>query len=84
MTIAFSLPCGNTKPNPADLGFSTVIWEKSEDSAGNDNCGEFGAIGDLVAMRDSKRPSQTPLVFTRDEIATMISGAKKGNFDHLA
>ncbi|MFJ1823399.1 DUF397 domain-containing protein [Streptomyces sp. NPDC088178] len=74
----------NTKPNPADLDFSAVTWEKSEFSGGNDNCVEFGAIGGLIAMRDSKRPGQTPLVFTRDEIAAMIAGAKKGNFDHLA
>jgi Domain of unknown function (DUF397) len=71
------------KPNPAELDFSAITWEKSEFSGGNDNCVEFGAIGDLIAVRDSKRPGQTPLVFTRGEIAAMIAGAKGGNFDHL-
>ncbi|MFF0033977.1 DUF397 domain-containing protein [Streptomyces avermitilis] len=74
----------NTKPNRDELDFSTVTWEKSEFSGGNDNCVEFGAIGGLIALRDSKRPAQTPLIFTRDEIAAMLAGAKKGNFDHLA
>lgn len=74
----------NTKPNPAELDFSGVTWEKSPLSGGNDNCVEFGMIGDLVAMRDSKRPEQTPLVFDRDEIAAMLGGAKAGAFDHLA
>ncbi len=74
----------NTKPDPAELDFSGVAWEKSPFSGGNDNCVEFGVIGELVAMRDSKRPNQTPLVFDRSEIAAMIAGAKAGTFDHLA
>lgn len=74
----------NTKPDPAELDFSAVTWEKSPFSGGNDNCVEFGVIGALVAMRDSKRPEQTPLVFDRSEIAAMIAGAKAGTFDHLA
>lgn len=41
-------------------------------------------IGDLVAMRDSKRPEQTPLVYTRSEIGALLAGAKAGAFDHLA
>lgn len=72
-----------TKPNPSELDFSGVTWEKSPLSGGSDNCVEFGVIGDLVAVRDSKRPGQTPLVFTRDEIAAMLGGAKLGSFDHL-
>lgn len=73
-----------TKPDPAELDFSGVTWEKSPFSGGSDNCVEFGALGELIAMRDSKRPGQTPLVFTRSEIAAMIAGAKAGTFDHLA
>ena len=74
----------NTKPDPAELDFSGVTWEKSPFSGGNDNCVEFGVIGDLIAMRDSKRPGQTPLVYTREEIGAMLAGAKAGAFDHLA
>jgi hypothetical protein len=73
-----------TKPKPSELDFSDVTWEKSPFSGGSDNCVEFGAVGALVAVRDSKRPGQAPLVFTRDEIAAMIAGAKSGSFDHLA
>ena len=74
----------STKPDPAELDFSGVTWEKSPFSGGSDNCMEFGTVGELVAVRDSKRPEQTPLVFTRSEIAAMIAGAKSGTFDHLA
>jgi hypothetical protein len=44
---------------------------------------EFTAIGSFIAIRDSKRPEQMPLVYTRDEMKAMILGAKAGAFDHL-
>lgn len=44
---------------------------------------EFGVAGEFIAVRDSKRPEQTPLVHTRAEIKAMILGAKAGAFDHL-
>jgi hypothetical protein len=72
------------KPTPAELDFSGVTWEKSPFSGGNDNCVEFGLIGPYIAIRDSKRPEQAPLVYTRDEIRAMLLGAKAGAFDHLA
>lgn len=72
-----------TKPDPAELDFSGVTWEKSPFSGGNDNCVEFGTVAGFIAVRDSQRPEQTPLVYTRGEIKAMISGAKAGAFDHL-
>ena len=72
------------KPNPADLDFSGVTWEKSPYSGGNNNCVEFGAVGGFVAVRESQRPEQTPLIYTRDEIKAMILGAKAWHFDHFA
>jgi hypothetical protein len=72
------------KPDPAELDFSDVLWEKSPFSGGNDNCVEIGVIGGLVAVRDSKRPEQTPLVYTRDEVRAFLAGAKAGHFDHFA
>jgi hypothetical protein len=73
-----------TKPDPAELDFSGAVWEKSPYSGGSDNCMEFTAVDTFIAVRDSKRPEQTPLVYTRDEIKAMILGAKAGAFDHLA
>lgn len=72
-----------TKPHPDELDYSAVTWEKSPFSGGNDNCVELGVIGDLIALRDSKRPEQTPHLYTRGEIAALIAGAKAGAFDHL-
>jgi hypothetical protein len=73
----------NAKLNPAELDFSGVVWEKSPFSLGNDNCVEFGVVAGHIAVRDSKRPEQAPLVFDRDEIAALLAGAKAGSFDHL-
>ncbi|MFG2692840.1 DUF397 domain-containing protein [Kitasatospora sp. NPDC051984] len=72
-----------TKPAPVELDFSDVVWEKSPFSGGHDNCVEFGVVGAFIAVRDSKRPQQTPLVYTRDEIRAMVQGVKAGAFDHL-
>ncbi len=74
----------STKPNPAELDFSGVVWEKSPDSGGNNDCMEFGELGHLVAVRDSKRPGDTPQLYTRGEIRAMLSGAKSGFFDKYA
>ncbi|MEU6442493.1 DUF397 domain-containing protein [Streptomyces sp. NPDC047046] len=72
-----------TKLSPADLDFSDVIWEKSSYSGGGDNCVELGSVGELVAVRDSKRVDQRPLVFGRQGIAALIAGAKAGSFDRV-
>ncbi|MER7703916.1 DUF397 domain-containing protein [Kitasatospora sp. NPDC097605] len=71
------------KPDPAEIDFSDVTWEKSPFSGGSDNCVEFGAVGRYVAIRDSKNPTQAPLVYTRAEIGALLDGAKFGAFDHL-
>jgi hypothetical protein len=56
-------------------------WRKSSFSNGGDNCVEVAANGGTVAVRDSKDRGQTPLVFTRDEWAAFLAGAKAGEFD---
>ncbi|WP_053648128.1 DUF397 domain-containing protein [Streptomyces sp. XY431] len=71
------------KPDPVEIDFSDVIWEKSPFSGGSDNCVEFGTVGQFIAIRDSKNPTQTPLVYTRAEIGALLDGAKSGAFDHL-
>lgn len=73
-----------SKPRPDELDFSGVAWEKSPFSSGGNNCVEFGTVGEYVALRDSKNPEQTPLVYTRGEIAALLAGAKAGAFDHFA
>lgn len=62
-------------PRATDLDVDGVRWRKSSFSGGNGNCVELGAIGEYIAIRDSKHPEQTPLVHTRAEIAAFIASA---------
>ncbi len=67
----------------ADL--AGVTWRKSRHSGQLGNCVEAAALdsGD-VAVRNSRHPSGPALIFTRDEIAAFLAGAKDGELDDLA
>lgn len=61
---------------------SSGDWVKSSLSFANGNCVEVtGLGGGSVGVRDSNNPQAPPLVFTRDEWAAFIGGAKNGEFD---
>jgi hypothetical protein len=62
-----------TSPRATDLDIEGIRWRKSSFSGGNNNCVELGAIGDYIAIRDSKHPEQRPLVHTRAEIAAFLA-----------
>jgi hypothetical protein len=47
-------------------------------------CVEVASAGDGVAMRDSKDQDGPMLRFTRAEWVAFLTGAKAGDFDHLA
>ena len=67
----------------ADL--AGVTWRKSRHSGQLGNCVEAAALdsGD-VAVRNSRHPSGPALIFTRDEMAAFLAGAKDGELDDLA
>lgn len=66
-----------------DASSLNVAWQKASVSAGDGNCVEFAKMGDGVAMRHSKAPTGPALIFTPAEIAAMLDGARRGEFDHL-
>ncbi|MDQ2790951.1 MAG: DUF397 domain-containing protein [Pseudonocardiales bacterium] len=67
----------------ADL--AGVTWRKSRHSGQLGNCVETAALaGGDVAVRNSRHPSGPALIFTRDEVAAFLAGAKDGEFDDLA
>ena len=58
-------------------------WKKSSRSNGNggNNCVEVAVLDTAIAVRDSKDPTGPALIFTRDEWAAFLGGAKDGEFD---
>ena len=62
-----------------------VVWRKSRHSGQLGNCVEAAVLdGGDVAMRNSRYPGGPALIFTRDEMAAFLAGAKDGELDDLA
>lgn len=63
-------------------GLSSVAWTKSSHSNATGNCVELAELpGGRVAMRNSRDPQGPVLIYTRDEIAAFVAGARGGDFD---
>ncbi len=63
---------------------ASVTWKKSRRSNPSGNCVELAELPDGgVAVRNSRDPHGPVLIYTMDEIAAFILGARDGEFDHL-
>jgi hypothetical protein len=61
-----------------------VRWQKSRYSNSQGNCVELAQLpGGEVAVRNSRHPDGPALIYTLDEIAALIRGARDGDFDAL-
>ncbi|MFD5336286.1 DUF397 domain-containing protein [Streptomyces hawaiiensis] len=68
---------------PADR-IEGALWIKSTASQGAGNCVEVAGLPDgRVAVRNSRHPSGPALVYTRQELAAFVTGARDGEFDGL-
>ena len=64
------------------MTFRNDEFQKSGDSAVfNPICVEVARRDGVVAVRDSKNPSITPLMFSNPEWEAFVGGVKKGQFD---
>lgn len=65
----------------ADL--TGAVWHKSTRSGGNGgDCVEVaGNLPGIVALRDTKDPDGSILVFTHQEWAAFLAGVRAGEFD---
>jgi hypothetical protein len=67
---------------------NNLEWRRSSFSggggAGGGNCVEVASLADgTVAVRNSNRPGDGVVSFTRAEIAAWVRGCKAGEFDDL-
>ena len=67
----------------AHVAGASPNWVKSSQSVASGACVELAAMGDLVALRDSKNPDAAPFYYTQTEMRAFLDGAKRGEFDHL-
>ena len=64
---------------------TAVAWQKSRRSNPSGNCVEMAELpgGAGIAVRNSRDPEGPALIYTLDEIAAFIAGARDGDFDNL-
>ncbi|MCX5161859.1 DUF397 domain-containing protein [Streptomyces sp. NBC_00264] len=56
-----------------------VTWWKSSASGTQSDCVEFGIVDDqLVAVRDSKRPTGPALLLNREQVAGLVAAVREG------
>ncbi|WP_405136862.1 DUF397 domain-containing protein [Nocardia sp. NBC_01388] len=68
-----------------DINPNELSWRKSTFSNPSGNCVELAKLANgEVAMRNSRHPEGSVLVYTRPEIECFLLGAKSGEFDDLA
>ncbi|GLZ54201.1 DUF397 domain-containing protein [Actinomycetospora sp. NBRC 106378] len=64
-------------------GQQPLEWLKARASAAAGMCVEVAPYGDGVALRHSLTPEDGAILYSHDEFAAFLDGAKRGEFDHL-
>ncbi|AZK92855.1 MULTISPECIES: DUF397 domain-containing protein [Streptomyces] len=68
----------------ADLTLGASAWTKPWSGSNGGNCVEVKQLGNgYVAVRQSQDPDGPALIFTAQDIAEVVRGAKAGEADFL-
>jgi hypothetical protein len=61
-----------------------AVWQKSQRSNSQGACVEIARLDSAtVAMRNSRDPRGTALIYPADAVRAMVSALRSGDFDHL-
>jgi Domain of unknown function (DUF397) len=61
-----------------------AVWRKSERSNSQGACVELARLDSItVAMRNSRDPKGTALIYPADAVRAMVSALRAGDFDDL-
>ena len=61
-----------------------AVWRKSERSTSQGACVELARLDSAtVAMRNSRDPKGTALIYPADAVRAMVSALRAGDFDDL-
>jgi hypothetical protein len=61
-----------------------LAWQKSNRSNPSGNCVELAQLPDGgIAVRNSRDPEGPVLIYTSEEIAAFVAGARDGDFDNM-
>jgi hypothetical protein len=67
------------------LNEQNLIWRKASASNPTGNCVELAKLSSgEIAVRNSRFPHGSVVVYTRAEIAAFLDGARAGEFDDMA
>ncbi|HEX6453467.1 MAG TPA: DUF397 domain-containing protein [Trebonia sp.] len=61
-----------------------AVWRKSQRSNSQGACVELARLDSAtVAMRNSRDPQGTALIYSADAVRAMVGALRSGQFDHL-